>query len=144
MLSMEQYNSYTASDTVSHSLLIDKLTVYRLSKWTVRWIENWLNSRAQSVVISGTKSRWRQVTGCTQGPALFKILINDLDAGTECTLSKFADNANLRGVAETSGGCAAIQSDLDRLENWAVRHLMKFNKGNAKLWHWGGITPSTC
>lgn len=66
---------------------------------------------------------------------LFNILINDLDAGTECTLSKFADNAKLRGVAETPCGCAAIQSDLDRLENWALRDLVKFNKGNAKLWH---------
>ena len=34
-----------AFDAVSHNILIDKLTKYRLGKWTVRWIENWLNSQ---------------------------------------------------------------------------------------------------
>jgi len=39
-----------AFDTVSHNILIGKL---RLDEWSVRWIENWLNGRAQRVVISG-------------------------------------------------------------------------------------------
>lgn len=72
---------------------------------------------------------------------LFNILINDLDARSEGTLSKFADSANPRGVAETPGGCAAIQSDLDRLENWAARGLVKFNREKAKFWRWVGNNP---
>ena len=43
-----------AFDTVSHNILIGKLRKCGLDEWTVRWIENWLNGRAQSVVISGT------------------------------------------------------------------------------------------
>jgi len=42
-------------NTVSHNILIDKLTHYRLDKWVVRWIENWLKQQAQRVVISSTK-----------------------------------------------------------------------------------------
>ena len=51
-----------AFDIVSHNILVKKLLKYGLDKQTVRWIENWLNGCAQSVIISGTKSRWRPVT----------------------------------------------------------------------------------
>jgi len=43
-----------AFDTVSHNILIAKLRKCGLDEWTLRLIENWLNSRAQRVVISGT------------------------------------------------------------------------------------------
>ena len=33
-------------DTVSHNILVDKLTKYGQSKWTARWIENWLKGQA--------------------------------------------------------------------------------------------------
>ena len=72
------------------------------------------------------QSSWRPVSGGVHQesvlrPALFHIFINDLDEGVE-----LADDTKLGGVADMLEGCAATQQDLERLEGWAGRNLIKY------------------
>lgn len=52
-----------------------------------------------------------------------------------CALSKFTDDVKLDGVTGASDGCAAIQRDPNRLENWAEGDLTKHNKGKCEVLH---------
>ena len=131
-----------AFDKVPHDILVSKLVKIGLDKVTIKWICNWLTTRTQRVLINGSSSSWKEVTsdvpqGSLLGPVLFNIFINDLDAAIEGILIRFADDTKLGGVANTPEERTTIQSDLDRLEEWAIDNKMNFNQEKCKVLHLG-------
>ncbi|KAJ7414414.1 hypothetical protein BTVI_41143 [Pitangus sulphuratus] len=56
-----------------------------------------------------------------------------------CLLSKFADDTKLGGVADTSEYCAVLQKNLNTLEKWTEKNLLKFNKDNRRVLRLGKL-----
>ncbi|KAK4815527.1 hypothetical protein QYF61_003219 [Mycteria americana] len=135
-----------AFNMVSHSLLLEKLMGYGLDKWSVQWVGSWLTGRTRRVVVNSSFSNWQPVTGGVPqgsilGPTMFNVFTSDREDGIKCTLMKFADATKLSGEVDTSEGRATLQEDLDRLEEWANKNLMKFNKDKCKVLHLGKHHP---
>jgi len=59
------------------------------------------------------------------------------DSGSECILSRFANDTKLFGAINSLEGRDALQWDLDRFERWGCASLMMFNKDKCKILHMG-------
>jgi len=45
-----------AFDTISHSILLEKLAAHGLDGHTLHWVKSWMDGWAQTIVVSGVRS----------------------------------------------------------------------------------------
>ncbi|KAJ7417142.1 hypothetical protein BTVI_33821 [Pitangus sulphuratus] len=105
-----------AFNTLSHSVLLDKMSSIQLNNHVIQWVRNWLTGGAQRVFLNGGTSDWHPVISGVpwafiHSPVLFNVFINELDAGLEGILSKSDDNTKLRGALDSLEGREALQRD---------------------------------
>lgn len=67
------------------------------------------------------------------------MFFNDLDKGIESNSEHVG--TKVRGMTDTPDSSAAIQQDLDRLNFWAERNPVRFNKGQCRVLHMGRNNP---
>ena len=141
-----------AFDKVPHQRLLLKVEGLGISGKVLAWIESWLTDRQQRVVLNGKASEWLPVTsgvpqGSVLGPTLFVIFINDLDGVVDLVdgfISKFADDTKYGRVVRSEEDCAKMQSDINKLLEWADTWQMEFNTKKCKIMHFGRTNPHHC
>ena len=121
-----------AFDSVPHRRLIMKLESLGVKGNVLKWVQNFLSDRKQRVIINGSSSQEANVTsgipqGSVLGPLLFVAYINDLPRGLQSTVKIFADDTKLYAQSNTTDGPQSLQHDLDKLQEWSQKWLLKFH-----------------
>ena len=121
-----------AFDVVPHNRLLSKLKHHGIQNKTLVWISAFLQNRTQRVLVSGDKSSWCDVLsgvpqGTVLGPLLFLTYINDLPENIQSTVRLFADDCVIYREIRHDLDAQILQDDLNTLEKWEQKWLMKFN-----------------
>ena len=120
-----------AFDTVSHVKLIEKLRMYGVGGSLLKWIEDFLNDRRQSVRIESVVSEnFIATSGVPQGSCLssllFLIYINDVcDMVASSSIHLFADDAKIFRLVNSAEDAQLLQNDLSKIgeyfDDWQLR-----------------------
>lgn len=121
-----------AFDSVSHPLLLHKLTLYGISGKLLNWLRAYVTDRKQRTVVEGEQSDWLPVSsgvpqGSILGPLLFILFINDLPECVLSSLKLFADDAKCYRSITSISDCHILQADLDSLAGWCKKWDLDFS-----------------
>ena len=135
-----------AFDTISHSIMLSKLSRYGVSDMELQWLTDYLFLRKQIVHFNGVLSEPNPINngvpqGSIFGPLLFLIFFNDVHSPLRhCKILTYADDTV---IFTSSNDIDAIQDslsqDLDNLFNWFRDNELVFNlkKGKTEVMLFG-------
>ena len=122
---------------VPHDRLLTKIAATGVDLRVVVWVKEFLLGRSQRVRIDGQLSEEVRVTsgvpqGSVLGPLLFLGYVNDIWRNTGSNIRLFADDCIIYRKIMDRSDIDELQTDLNRLDEWAVEYEMKINPGKSK------------
>ena len=126
-----------AFDSVPHRWLLLKLQTLGISCQLLNWIDCFLTTRSQRVVVNGQYSEWLPVAsgvpqGSILGPLLFILYVDDVRYVVKHSSIKiFADNISLYSRVSCYDDCLKLQDDLSCVYQWSLR--WQLNLKNVRL-----------
>ena len=127
-----------AFDKVWHKDLLFKLELMGISGDLLNLMESFVSERFQIVLLNGQSSVWASVKagvpqGSILGPLLFLIYINDLFDGITSSVKLFGnDTYILSAIHDISYSASNLNSDLQKISEWAFKWKMSFNPDSTK------------
>jgi hypothetical protein len=128
-----------AFDTVSHDILLKKLSHYGIRGIPLKWFTSYLSNRTQQVEIEGNLSNPCPINisilqGSILGPILFLIQINDLPGVTDLKTFLFADDTQgLKGGKNLSNLLDDVNRELKKWAVWFLANKMAVNTAKTKF-----------
>ena len=141
-VAVSSYDSSAAFDTLTHSILLEKLKLYGCSKQVIKWFESYLSDRWQYCEINGKKSSTKRITqgvfqGSVLGPLLYILYVNCISIleDNDTKLSLYADdvNAATRLTKNKYENKVRISVMAAQLQRYMDSNHLKFNGDKTKL-----------
>ena len=128
-----------AFDLVDHQCLLHKLEHYGIRDKSLKWFENYLTTRLQSVrhnqdISSNLAIGHGVPQGSILGPILFVIYINDLpQCLTKSAIGMYADDTVIYFSATSPDLIKQVlQNDLNYVEQWFQENKLVLNQSKTK------------
>ena len=127
-------------DTVSHKILLHKLSFYGFSTLCCNFFKSYLTDRSQKVKGFTSFSNELPINigvpqGSILGPILFLIYINDLpNIFINCNCHLYADDTTIYCRAKTKHEAEkCLQSNLDRVSRWFQENQLVVNVSKSNI-----------
>ena len=129
-----------AFDSVPHRHLLELLSKLNLPGNLLAWLQSYLTSCSQQVVVEGATSfKIPVISGVPQGsilgPLLFILYVNDifqLPFSSSSTVILYADDILFSCPIKLPSDISIIQSDINTLSSWAKHKFLTFNHSETK------------
>ena len=128
-------------DTISHSILLQKLSIYGIKQQELKWFSPYLDRRKHAVLCHNELSSFIDVTcgvpqGSVLGPYLFILFINDMSQFTTdgCLTNLYADDSMIYASGDTIPEVKQkLQNYLKDISSWYKMISLKINIDKTKV-----------
>ena len=124
-----------AFDSISHSILLEKLRELNFNKVAISLIQSYLTGRNQKVMLNNCKSDWIEIhqgvpQGTILGPLLFNIYVNRMKEfiTEKCELIQYADDTMIFSAnTNEKEALKNLEENIKKIKNFFEIHRLTIN-----------------